>query len=95
MLRRNSRAERAILNVAGPAAEEYYLQLGNFLNRLPNKDVMGMSLNHLKNIDEKEDPELAAKQNKVWSTQLSKCIKYYEQNKEREGQKYCNFSLNE
>ena len=69
MLRRISRAERAILNVAGPAAEEYYLQLGNFLNRLPNKDVMGMSLNHLKNIDEKEDPELAAKQNKVRSTQ--------------------------
>ena len=64
-----SRAERAILNVAGPAAEEYFLQLGNFLNRLPNKDVMGMSLNHLKNIDEKEDPELAAKQNKVRSTQ--------------------------
>ena len=28
-----------------------------------------MSLNHLKNIDEKEDPELAAKQNKVRSTQ--------------------------
>ena len=54
---------------------------------------MGMSLNHLKNIDEKEDPELAAKQNKVWSTQLSN-IKYYEQNKVGENKKYCNFSFN-
>ena len=70
MLRRISRTERAILNVAGSAAEEYFLQLGNFLNRVPNKNVMEMSLNHLKNIDDdKDDPELVAKQNKVRSTE--------------------------
>ena len=70
MFRRISRTERAILNVAGSAAEEYFLQLGNFLNRVPDKNVMEMSLNHLKNIDDdKDDPELAAKQNKVRSTE--------------------------
>ena len=69
MFRRISRTERAILNVAGSAAEEYFLQLGNFLNRVPDKNVMEMSLNHLKNIDDKDDPELAAKQNKVRFTE--------------------------
>ena len=66
MFRRISRNERAILNVVGPAAEEYFHQLGNFLNRMPNKNVMGLSWGHLKQITETEDVELAAKHSKVF-----------------------------
>ena len=53
------------MNVVGPVAEEYFFQLGNFLNRLPNKNVMGLSWMELKSVTEKEDAELVAKQNKV------------------------------
>ena len=63
--RRILRCETAIKNVVGPASEEHFHQLVQFLNKLP-KNVMGLSWSHLKNIAEKEDPELAAKQNKVY-----------------------------
>ena len=52
------------MNVVGPAAEQYFHQLGNFLNKLP-KNVMGISWKNVKNVAEKEDSELANKQDKV------------------------------
>ena len=64
MFRRISRTERAILNVVGPVAEQYFHQLENFLNKLP-KNVMGINWKNLKTSNEKENPELAAKQDKV------------------------------
>ena len=54
------------MNVVGPAAEQYFHQLGNFLNKLP-KNVMGITWKNVKNVAEKEDSELANKQDKVSS----------------------------
>ena len=66
MFRRISRNERAILNVVGLAADEYFHQLGHFLNRMPNTNVMELSWGHLKQITVQEDSELAAKHSKVF-----------------------------
>ena len=52
------------MNVVGPAAEQYFHQIGNFLNKLP-KNVSGITLKNIKSVNVKEDPELAAKQDKV------------------------------
>ena len=65
LYRRITRTERAILNVVGPAAEQYFHQIGNFLNKLP-KNVSGITLKNIKSVNVKEDPELAAKQDKVY-----------------------------
>ena len=54
------------MNVVGPSAEQYFHQLGNYLNKLP-KNVMGITWKNVKNVAGNEDSELAAKQDKVWS----------------------------
>ena len=68
------RTERAILNVVGPIGEQYFNELENYLNDKKFKVLKKNAWKGFRHHEEKEDPDLTSRQNKVEFDELGNIL---------------------